>query len=212
MISSHKGNILFPRIIFGALIPLAILMASSTACLEKAPRPETWAQPIKVTGVPNLYRVSDLLYRSAQPTAFGFEQLEKMGIRTVINLRSERSDHNELAGTNFKYYEIPSKATEIKEADLFQFLRIVTNPVEGPYLIHCHHGADRTGLFIAVYRIVVQAWSREEAILEMQKGGFGFHNTYTNIIKYLQAVDPEKFRQALAVTFLRTYIIHALPN
>jgi protein tyrosine/serine phosphatase len=187
-------------------------MASSPACLEKSARPQSWAQPIKVTGVPNLYRVSDLIYRSAQPTAYGFKQLEKMGIKTVINLRSERTDHNDLAGTNLKYYEIPSMATEVKEADLFQFLKIVTNPVEGPYLIHCHHGADRTGLFIAVYRIVVQAWSREEAIMEMQKGGFGFHNTYTNIVKYLQAIDPEKFRQALDVTFLKTFIPQAFPN
>jgi len=31
----------------------------------------------------------------------------------------------------------------------------------------------------------------------MQQGGFGFNNTYTNIVKYLQIFDPEKFRQAL---------------
>jgi len=30
----------------------------------------------------------------------------------------------------------------------------------------------------------------------MQKGGFGFHNTYTNIVKYLMSFNPEKFRQS----------------
>jgi protein tyrosine/serine phosphatase len=85
----------------------------------------------------------------------------------------------------------------VQEEDLVRFLKIVTDPANGPYLVHCHYGADRTGLFIAVYRIVIDNWSKEEAIREMQSGGFGFNNTYTNIIKYLQGLDPEKLRQAL---------------
>jgi protein tyrosine phosphatase (PTP) superfamily phosphohydrolase (DUF442 family) len=183
----------------GLVLPLllAFLMAGSVDCQEKNPRPETWAQPVKVPGASNLYKVSDLLYRCGQPTVSGFKELEKIGIKTIISLRSEHSDRKALAGTNLKYIEIPSKATEVQEGDLLRFLKIVTNPDEGPYAVHCHHGADRAGLFVAVYRIVVQGWPREEAIREMQKGGFGFHNTYTNIVKYLQAFDPEKFRQAL---------------
>jgi len=53
------------------------------------------------------------------------------------------------------------------------------------------------GCSVAVYRIVVQGWSKEEAILEMQKGGFGFHNTYTNIVKISSDLRPGKFRRAL---------------
>lgn len=187
------------RVLLALVIPLLLvfLAAGNTDCRQEAPRPESWAQPVQVEGVPNLHKVSDLLYRCAQPTAAGFKQLEKMGIRTIINLRSEHSDTDELAGTNLRYYEIPSKATTVREADLLKFLKLVTNPAEGPYLVHCHHGADRTGLFVAVYRVVVQGWSKEEAIREMQKGRFGFHNTYTNIVKYLQSFDPEKFRRAL---------------
>lgn len=102
-----------------------------------------------------------------------------------------------MAGTNLKYFPIPSKASQVQEEDLLKFLKIVSNPDDEPYLVHCHYGADRTGLFVAVYRIVIQNWSKEEAIREMQQGGFGFNNTYTNIVKYLQIFDPEKFRRAL---------------
>jgi protein tyrosine/serine phosphatase len=182
------------------LISSFFLLASSPACFEQTPRPATWAQPIKATGVPNLHKVSDLLYRSAQPTAAGFKELEKLGIKTIIDLTGTHQDPHLMAGTSLKYYDIPSKASEVREGDLLHFLKILTNPAEGPYLVHCHHGADRTGLFVAVYRIVAQGWSKEEAILEMQKGDFGFHNTYTNIVKYLQAFEPEKFRQALSLT------------
>ncbi|MDW3229392.1 MAG: dual specificity protein phosphatase family protein [Acidobacteriota bacterium] len=187
------------RLFLGLVLPLllAFLLASTTDCHQPKPRPETWAQPVQVEGAENLYKVSDLLYRCAQPTELGFQELERLGIKTIINLRSEHSDQELLAGTNLKYIEIPSKATEVQEGDLLQFLKIVTNPDDGPYAVHCRHGADRTGLFVAVYRIVVQGWPREEAIREMQKGGFGFHNTYTNIVKYLQIFDPEKFRRAL---------------
>ncbi len=197
----NRGKILLTL----ALPLLLVFLASGTTdCRQEVPRPENWATPVRVEGAPNLHRVSDLLYRCAQPTAPGFKELEKLGIRTVVNLRSEHSDRNMLAGTNLKYYEIPSRATQVQEADLLKFLQIVTNPEEGPYLVHCHHGADRTGLFVAVYRIVVQGWSREEAIREMQKGGFGFHNTYTNIVRYLQTFDPEKFRRALNLDQTKT--------
>jgi len=192
--SSKSHNLLFGLIL---VFVLSFLLANSPACLEQTPRPANWAQPLKIRGVPNLHKVSALLYRSAQPTAEGFKELEQLGIKTIIDLTGTHRDPHLMSGTSLKYLEIPSKASEVHEGDLYQFLKIVTNPAEGPYLVHCHHGADRTGLFVAVYRIVIECWPKKEAILEMQKGGFGFHNTYTNIVKYLQSFDPEKFRRAL---------------
>lgn len=189
------------------LVSSFFLLASTPACFQQTPRPASWAQPIKLVGVPNLHKVSDTLYRSAQPTAAGFKELEKMGIKTIIDLTGTHRDPDLMRGTSLKYYEIPSKASEVREGDLLHFLQIVTNPAEAPYLVHCHHGADRTGLFVAVYRIVIQGWSKEEAILEMQKGGFGFHNTYTNIVKYLQSFNPEKFRQALNLSVAHSNLV-----
>ncbi len=179
------------------LVAASFFLASSPACQNRAPRPEHWAKPIKLAGVPNFYQVSEELYRSAQPTAEGFKELEKFGIKSVIDLRGGKYDQKYMAGTNLKYFPIPSKASQVQEEDLLKFLKIVSNPDDEPYLVHCHYGADRTGLFVAVYRIVIQNWSKEEAIREMQQGGFGFNNTYTNIVKYLQIFDPEKFRRAL---------------
>lgn len=179
------------------LLATSFFLASSPACQNKPPHPDHWAKPIKLAGVPNLYQVSEELYRSAQPTAEGFKELEKFGIKSVIDLRGGKYDQKYMAGTNLKYFPLPSKASQVKEEDLLKFLKIVSNPEDGPYLVHCHYGADRTGLFVAVYRLVIQNWSKEEAIREMQQGGFGFNNTYTNIVKYLQVFDPEKFRQAL---------------
>src|SRR5256885_1649694 len=52
-----------------------------------------------VPGVPNFARVSDVLYRGAQPTHEGFLELKKLGVRTVVSLRQMHSDRDMLSGT-----------------------------------------------------------------------------------------------------------------
>src|SRR3990172_8503361 len=70
------------------------------AASDAAERPGKWARAVEVEGAPNLYQVSDTLYRSAQPTALGMKNLKKnLGIKTVVNLRSFHSDRDELGET-----------------------------------------------------------------------------------------------------------------
>jgi protein tyrosine/serine phosphatase len=140
----------------------------------KTARPASWAQPISLEGVPNLYKVSDMLYRSGQPTAAGMKRLEQLGIKTVVNLRSFHSDKDKLRGTKLVGEAIPMKAWHADDAEAVRFLRIAENPARAPILVHCEHGADRTGMMIAIYRIVVQGWTKDAAIREMVDGGYGF--------------------------------------
>jgi hypothetical protein len=53
-------------------------------------RPLAWAQPVTVTGVGNCFKVSGELYRGEQPEPkeVGFAELKKLGVTTVVNLRS----------------------------------------------------------------------------------------------------------------------------
>ena len=68
------------------------------------------------------------------------------------------------------------------------------DPANGPYLIHCQHGADRTGTMVAMYRMVIQGWPKDKAIDELVNGGYGFHPVWQNILAYLQEVDVEKIK------------------
>ena len=68
---------------------------------------------------------------------------------------------------------------------------------DGPFLVHCRHGADRTGVACAMFRIVEQGWSRVDAIREMKDGGFGFHPLWKNIPRYLEKVDVAKIRRGV---------------
>lgn len=66
-------------------------------------RPPEWAQPLLLAGVPNLHKVSDDLYRSAQPTCEGMSNLKKLGIETIVNLRSFHSDRARIGNTGLAY-------------------------------------------------------------------------------------------------------------
>lgn len=157
-------------------------------------RPAQWAEPMEMKGVPNLHQVSDRLYRSAQPSAEGMKNLKAMGIETIVNLRSFHSDRDKIAGTGLAYEHIYMKAWHPEEEDAVRFLQIVTHPKRTPVLVHCQHGADRTGTMVALYRVAVQGWNKEEAIKEMIQGGFGFHGIWDDLIDWIRGLDIEKMK------------------
>ena len=176
---------------------LIILIAGSPALADAPNRPSLWAVPIQLPGVQNLHKINDNLYRSAQPTKQGMRNLKQFGIKTIINLRGFHSDTDELRGTGLLDKELSVKTWHIEDEDVIRVLKIIKGKDNGPFLFHCRHGADRTGVMSAMYRIVEQGWSRDEAIEEMVKGGYGFHSMWLNIIRYVKNVDIDKIKKAL---------------
>lgn len=155
-----------------------------------------WAKSIQIEGVSNLYKVSEDLYRSGQPTAAGMRSLNTMGIRTVVNLRSFYSDLTKIKGTGLGYEHIRFKAWHPEEKQIVKFLQIVADSRWTPILVHCQHGADRTGTMCAVYRIAVQGWANADALKEMTEGGFGFHGIWDNLIQWIDKLDIDKIKEA----------------
>ncbi len=185
------------------MLMLASLIYSGQVLAEDLPeakRPKTWAQPVELPGTPNLHKVSDVLYRSAQPTGEGMQQLEKkMGLKTVVNLRGLHSDRDELEGTQLQYMHIRIRTWRMKEKYVLRFLKQVLDPSQQPVLVHCWHGADRTGTMAAFYRMVVQGWSKKEALREMTQGGFSYHSVWTNLIDFNEEADIPEYRRKLGI-------------
>jgi protein tyrosine phosphatase (PTP) superfamily phosphohydrolase (DUF442 family) len=172
-----------------------LLMCVTGAAPSPAIRPETWAQPVELKGVPNLYRVSENLYRGDQPSLEGMRNLKALGLKTIINLRSFHSDRDEIGATGLAYEHLYMQAWHPEVEDVVRFLKIVTDPRRAPVFVHCQHGADRTGTVIAVYRIAVQGWSKAEAIREMTGGGFGFHRIWGNLPRWIQNLDIDSVKR-----------------
>jgi protein tyrosine/serine phosphatase len=187
------------RLVVGLSVVFSLIACAvaGAQAAEPANRPAHWAQPVPMAGVPNLHRVSDVLLRSAQPTAQGLRNLQQLGVKTVINLRAHHSDEDELADTRILPVRIPIHTWHLKKEHILRFLAVVMDPDRQPVLVHCQHGADRTGTMVAFYRMLVQGWSRREALAEMQGGGFGFHTVWNNLIAFIEAADLEEYRENL---------------
>ncbi len=152
---------------------------------------------VVVAGVGNFAQISPHLYRGAQPTPEGFRELEKMGIKTVINLRALHDDKNALRGTQLRYLRLRCNAWHPEQEDVEAFLQLAANPENWPIFVHCQHGADRTGMMVATYRMVVQSWTLEAAIAELPE--FGFHELFATIRRYLRKMDIQKLHHAATV-------------
>lgn len=176
----------------------------SVASTTQAARDPRWAIPMTVAGVGNLHKITDTLYRSEQPTAEGMRNLEQLGIKTVLSLRAFHSDEDEVEDTQLKTQRIYIKTWHIEQEDVVAFLKIVTDPANQPVLVHCQHGADRTGTMCAAYRVVVQGWTKDEAIREMTDGGYGLHQVWTNLKPWLQAMDVDAVRAKAGIKTIAT--------
>jgi protein tyrosine/serine phosphatase len=177
------------------LLSLAVLGSSCFAGEPETVNPN-FAKPREdLPGLKNFAKVSDILYRGEQPTKEGFAELKKMGVKTVVNLRSFNSDRDEMKGLGLQYVHIYCKAWHPEDEDVVKFLQVMRDPKNHPVFIHCMHGADRTGMMNAVYRIYHQGWKNEEAAKELHN--FGFHTLWTDIVKYLNKFDREKIEKEI---------------
>jgi len=176
-----------------AVLVLAFLVSTLYAAVQQA-RPAEWATPVPSASLNNFYKLDEKVYRSAQPDRKGFEELKRLGIRNVLSFRDHHADDRGAKGLGLTLYRVKMEAGEIRDDQVVEAIRIIRT-AKGPIVIHCWHGSDRTGLISAMYRILYQNWSKEEAIEELMKGGYGYHSLYRNIPEYIRKVDIESIRQ-----------------
>ena len=126
-------------------------------------------------GIPNFGKVSDSLYRGAQPDHAAMQRLKAMGVKSVINLRMTNDLWNleqaEATAGSMSYTNIPldalSAPTDAQVASVLAAISLMPKPV----FVHCRYGCDRTGTIIACYRIQQDHWSNARALKEAEDYG-----------------------------------------
>src|SRR6476660_8976681 len=140
--------------------------------------PSWKASAVTVDGVPRFQQFGKSAFRGGQPTAKGFHDLKGNGIRTVINLRVEDDERELVESLGMKYVHIPINMPlltrpwkTISDADIAAFFQAVEDPENQPVFVHCHRGADRTGMLVGLYRIAHDNWDGGRAYREARQIG-----------------------------------------
>jgi len=165
------------------------------------------AEKLKLAGVPNAGKVSEMLLRGAQPSAQGLAELKKLGVTTIVDLRGNSGpvawERAQAESLGMRFVNIPVLGWSAPgDAKVAQFLKVVQQDPTQKIFVHCYYGEDRTGVMVATYRIAQQNWTPEQAAAEMNSFGFHYH-LYPGMKSYVREF-PGKFAADPVFASLRT--------
>jgi len=120
------------------------------------------------------------IYRGLQPgDEEDYAYLRTIGIRTQLNLRKylwwqERGVHKKAEAEGFLYRHagLPTLWNEPRDARVEEALAALNDPALQPIYVHCRLGKDRTGLIVALHRVLNQQWSGCRAWKEWKSIGY----------------------------------------
>lgn len=176
------------RLRYIAFILLLFLSSCKLSPQGERTRDSSWATKVESSSLRNLYKLNDSIYRSAQPGSSAIELMTSLGIKTILNLRNDRSDIAIFHSSFFQTQQIKMRAGNFTDAEIISSLRMIKNAPK-PILVHCRYGADRTGVVLAMYLIIFENWTKEKALDELVNGNYGFHANFENIPTYIKNAD-----------------------
>jgi protein tyrosine/serine phosphatase len=166
---------------------------NAVACLLALAVSISAQEDLRYKELPNFHRVSDHLFRGAQPSNAGIKKLSELGIKTIVNLRGTdeltTAQQKEAEAAGLRYFNIPMPGLSAPSDDqVARVMAIIDDPDNHPVFIHCKRGSDRTGTIAAVYRISHEEWTSDRAIAEAKRYGmswaeFGMRSYIENYYK-----------------------------
>jgi tyrosine-protein phosphatase SIW14 len=168
--------------------------------------------------LPNFHQVNTKVYRGGQPRQGGIQKLATLGVKTIINLRNDderaEAEGREAGAAGLRYFNIPlGRLGRPQDAEVERVLSLINDPQNGVIFVHCAHGADRTGVIMAVYRITHDGWTSEQAKHEADRYGMKFwqrgmkdyiHDYYHHRATPANPVQPERGRKFSSSLFTPT--------
>lgn len=134
------------------------------------------AHPPAFAELSNYGQVSAVLHRGGAPSAEALGELRQQGVKTVIDLRMNhvkaRHERKRAEKLGLKYFHIPLGFFSPARKKIYKALSIILDPKYQPVFIHCRQGADRTGTVVAIYQVLEQGKSVDEAYSQMRKHRF----------------------------------------
>jgi protein tyrosine/serine phosphatase len=117
------------------------------------------------------------LYRSGRLNAAAIRELQAKGIQAIVSLEDydaataqREAAMARAAGMTHTWYPMSGYDAPTVE-QLRGALDAIAATGDKKVVVHCFRGADRTGMVVGAYRVVVQGWSPDDAIAEMRALG-----------------------------------------
>jgi len=162
-----------------------------------------YGEKLHLAGIHNAGKINDVLYRGAQPEENGLAELKKLGVTTIVDLRGEDREKldwergaAEALGMRFVHLPVSGWSPPSDE-QVAQFLGLFRDDPHQRVFVHCRFGDDRTGVFVATYRMALEKWSAERAMGEMYF--FGFNGFWHPSMKKFIREFPAHLRSASAL-------------
>ena len=208
------------KLLLGLIVTLAITVVAVTTIVlsntgsANAPKPVATAtappppdeRRAEVTSaevtttLPLFHRLDANYARGAQPARGGVEMMERLGVKTVVDLRSVY-DHTDDIGiaaerAGLRYYWMPMSVwNPPTDQEAKAFAALVSDESKGPFYVFCFDGLNRVGEMSAIYRLAHDKWSLKQALQEMDD--LGFNPYYYSLRSYVWTYARKFHSQAV---------------
>jgi protein tyrosine/serine phosphatase len=188
---------------------LAGIGGGCAARQSAAPSPHQYAlaEKMAVLGIKDFGKVNEYLYRGAQPKEEGIEELKKLGIDTIVDLRGERhglmeKERAHAQSLGMRLVSIPGTGwTAPRDQQIAQFFSLVSETPRRKIFVHCWFGGDRDAMFVAAYRIAFDGWTADEAVHEMR--AFHYKEFLHPNMKWYVRKFPERLAKSPVLALYR---------
>lgn len=143
----------------------------------------------------NFGHVNDVLYRGSYPSDGDLARLECIyNVKTVINLSEDPYSYEKATmfhhGYGMDLVNIPMSDRKYPNKYIVDRLERAVDVVDschhGFVYVHCKGGRHRTGVFVAMYRMIVDGWTLDQAYEEMLEYDFYTEYGHGNMKKFIE--------------------------
>lgn len=119
----------------------------------------------------NLHRVTDGVWRAAQPAPHHLRRARDLGVRTILNLRGRRDtcgayqlEREACARLGLTLVDFPIRSrSPLDRGTLLAAVEMIDS-IDTPMLLHCKSGADRAGFMSTLYLFLHEGVALKDAM------------------------------------------------
>lgn len=150
---------------------LIILLLLLTRAFLPAQTNSPVAQPLHSEHLHNFFSVDDKIFSGSSPSnLFGFEELKKRGVRTIISVDGSKPDVESARRHGMRYIHLPIGYDGTTLSNAHRIVR-AAEISDHPIYVHCHYGRHRGPAAVAVICRGVGLWDTNQAFAWMTEAG-----------------------------------------